>query len=349
MALVWVAGKFVVTPLRMLHLAARRSQLDAEGPLAEALRKFGTLQVIEQGNELSDEQALAHLREADVVLTMWGARQIPPALADHPGRVRYVLNLTGTCRAFIPIEIIRSGIPVTNWGDAPARAVAEGAAALLLAVLKDLRPRAQHIASGEWGGARRWKLTPGTLRSLKVGLYGCGVIGRRFVQLLTPFEPVWRIYDPYAAELPDGCERADSLEALFDWSETLVIWAGLTDQTRGSVNAPLLARLPDGGIVINAARGDIIDQEALFAELKSGRLRAGLDVLAGSDSLPPDHEARAWPNLLLTCHDIASSPWPARPRQLSEADQVALDNLERFVTDQPLRFRMDERRYLLST
>ena len=60
---------------------------------------------------------------------------------------------------------------------------------------------------------------------------------------------------------------------------------------KATVNAPRLAKLPDHGIVINAARGEIIDQDALFAELKSGRLRAGLDVLVGDNYLPAGHEA----------------------------------------------------------
>ncbi len=333
----------------MLHLAGRRSQLNADSPLARELQRIGTLKIVEQGRDLSDEQALSLYREADVVLTMWGARAIPPALAEQPGRVRYVLNLTGTCREFVPIEIIRSTIPVTNWGDAPARVVAEGAAALMLAVLKDLRPRTERITAGGWGHSRNCGLHSGSLRGLKIGLYGCGAIGRRFVKMLTPFEPEWRAYDPFAPELPEGCQRAESLESLCDQSEALVIWAGLTEETRHSVTAPLLARLPDGGIVINAARGDIIDQPALFAELQTGRLRAGLDVLAGNDSLPPDHPARGWPNLILTCHDITAAQWPVRPAQLSEADEISLDNLQRFLAGQPLRFTMDEKRYLLST
>ena len=263
--------------IHMLHIANRRSQLPATGPLPDALRAFGTLEILEQGKSLSDQQALEKLRAADVVLTMWGARPIPPALAQDPGRVRYVLNLTGTCREFVPIEIIRSPIPVTNWGDAPARAVAEGAMALLLAVLKDLRPRTEQIATGKWAGAKRLGLPSGTLRGLRLGLYGCGAIGRRFVQLVTPFKPELLVYDPYADTLPQGCQRIESLEQLFDQSEAVAIWAGLSEQTRGSVDADMLARLPEHGIIINAARGAIIDQPALFAELKKGRLRAGLD------------------------------------------------------------------------
>ena len=333
----------------MLHVAFGRSQLKADSPLGIELQNRGTLRIVEQGRDMSDEQVIELMREADVLLTMWGSRKVPAALADEPGKVRYVLNLTGTCREYVPLAIIRSPIPVTNWGDAPAFVVAEGAMALLMTVLKDMRPRAEKIADGHWGGLVRLDLPGGTLRGLKVGLYGCGAIGQRFVKMIAPFEPHLAVFDPYAPEIPADCQRVDSLEALFDFSEALVIWAGLTDETRHSVTAELLAKLPDHGIIINAARGGIIDQNALFGELRTGRLRAGLDVLDGGDCLPENHEARKWPNLILTCHDITAKRFPARPPQLSDADRNSLDNLDRFVSDKPLRFEMDESRYLLST
>jgi phosphoglycerate dehydrogenase-like enzyme len=335
--------------IKMLHMAAQRSQLSSGSPLAVALRELGELAIVEQCREQSDEEVLARMREADVLITTWGARPIPAALADDPGRVRYVLHLKGTCREFVPIEIIRSPIPVTNWGDGPAREVAEGGMTLLLAVLKDLRPRTEAVRAGKWGGARQLGLTSGTLHGLRLGLYGCGAIGRRFVDLVTPFGPELLVYDPYAETIPECCRRVASLAELFDRSEAIAIYAALSDETRGSVTAALLAKLPDHGVVLNMARGDILDQEALFAELQSGRLRAGLDVLAGNDSLPGDHEARAWPNLLLTCHDVVLAHWPKRPPHVTDVDQVALDNLKRFVAGEPLRFLMDERRYALSS
>ncbi len=335
--------------LTMLHMAARRSQIDPTGPLANALRELGELVIVEQGRDLDDAEVVERMRAADVVITNWASRRIPEALAQAPGRMRYVLNLGGTCKATVPIEIIRAGIPVTNWGDTPAQAVAEGAMALLLAVLKDVRGRVEALRAGTCGGARRLGLPSGTLCSLRLGLYGCGVIGRRFAEMVRPFKPDLAVYDPHVETLPEGCRRVDSLDALFDWSDALVVWAGLAEATRGSVTAGRLARLPEHGIVINAARGEIIDQDALFAELKAGRLRAGLDVLVNDDYLPAGHEAHAWPNLILTCHDINSAHWPRRPQALSHGDRIALENVKRFLAGETLRHLVDERRYALSS
>jgi len=335
--------------LKILHVTNRRSQIAADGPFANALRELGELVLLEQARELGDDEVATQMREADVLITNWATRRIPDSVVDDPGRLRYVLNIGGTCKACVPIEIIRKGIPVTNWGDTPAVSVAEGAVSLLLAVLKDLRGRTEGVLAGKCWGAQRLGLASGTLYGLKLGLYGCGVIGSRFVELLTPFEPELLVYDPYADSVPEACRRVDSLEALFEKSEAVAIWAGLSDETRGSVTAELLAKLPDHGIIVNAARGEIIDQDALLAELKSGRLRAGLDVLVGDNYLPQGHEAHTWPNLLITCHDINSAHWPERPRQLSYGDKVALDNLKRFIAGEPLRFVMDEKRYELSS
>ncbi len=103
--------------------------------------------------------------------------------------------------------------------------------------------------------------------------------------------------------------------------------------------------LPDQGIVINTARGAIIDQAALFDELRSGRLRAGLDVL-WPDDLPADHQARQWENLIWTCHEFAGSPWPSEgAKGIVKHYRVHLDNIRAFVDGGPLQFVIDEVRY----
>lgn len=335
---------------KILHMANRRSQVSQESAFAGALRELGELVIVEQARELGEEEVLAYMRDADVLITNWASTAMPPAMIGDHGRLKYVLCIGGTCKATVPVEIIRDGIPVTNWGDTPAQAVAEGAMALLLGVLKDLRGRTEGLRDGKGGGARRLGLPSGTLSGAKLGLYGCGVIGHRFVDMVRPFRPELVVYDPYATSPPGDCRRVDSLEAMFEESEAVVIWAGLSDETKGSVTAELLAKLPDHGIIVNAARGEIIDQDALFAELKTGRLRAGLDVLVSDNYLPTGHEAHTWPNLLITCHDINSAGWPKRPAgHLGYGDMVALDNIERFIAGKPLKFVMDERRYNLSS
>ncbi len=332
---------------KMIYIGNVNSRMPTEGPFVDALRELGDLTIIRDGSKMPDKERADLIRQHNILLTMWGSMPVPDEIAEDRGNLEYICNITGEMKHWISLKIIESGIPVTNWGDAPANSIAEGAMALLLAVLKDLHGHIQNVRNGNWEPGEN---SPGgTLENLRLGIYGLGVIGVRFVELVKPFGPYIKVYDPYVNELPEGCLRAESLEELFDWAQAVVIHAGLTDETRKSVTADLLARLPDNGIIINTARGDIIDQDALFAELEKGRLRAGLDVLAGPDRVPPDHPARKWENCILTTHSIGRNQWFKPPGGLSKMELICLDNIRRFINGQPLRFIMDRERYLRST
>ena len=334
---------------KLLHIAGEQISGGIwTSAFQDALREIGELTIIENGKDLSEDELVRLMRGTDVLLTSWGSQPVPVAVAEDPRTLSYVCNVTGTLRQWVPIEVIEAGIPATNWGDLPAGPIAEGAMALLLATLKGLHRRIQTIRQGGWRVGPH--TTGGRLEGLNVGVYGFGVIGRRFVDLLRPFGAVIRIYDPYVLDMPDDCTRVESLEALFGQSQAIVIHAGWTKETEKSVTANLLAKLPDHGVIINTARGQIIDQEALFRELETGRLRAGLDVL-DPDELPQGHPARTWENLILTTHAI-NQGWPDGNQgagEISRMHEICLDNLRRHFSGKPLRFAMDRRRYLLST
>jgi phosphoglycerate dehydrogenase-like enzyme len=333
---------------RLIHLADAKAHPDIwTQPFREALRTFGDLTLIEDAAQLSDEERAALIREHEIVLTSWGASTLPVSLAVDRGKLEYICHLTGTMRDCIPLELIDAGISVTNWGDVPAKAIAEGALTLLLATLKDLHRRIVLVRNGGWSPPRRG--VSDTLEGLAVGVYGLGAIGRAFVDLVRPFGAIVCIYDPYATDIPAGCLAMQSLEELFASSFAIVIHAGLTDETRGSVTAGLLAKLPNGGIVINTARGAIIDQDALFRELESGRLRAGLDVLE-PDWLPPQHPARTWENVIFSTHSIALEfAAPGAHQRLTPIHRCCLENLRRYCAGQPLHYQVSRERYLRST
>ena len=335
--------------MKLLHIAADKANRSVFNPIfTSELARIGEFEVVEGGESLSDSERAALIRNCNVLLTGWGAAPVPAGVASKPGSLQYVCHITGEMRRVVPLEIIEVGIPVTNWGDTPASGVAEGALALLLGAVKELHLRIKHIERGGWGlDAERHG---GTLDGLNVGIYGYGAIGRRFVDLLRPFGSTIRIFDPFAKAIPGDCLRVSSLSDLFDASEAIVIHAALCDATAKSVSAELLAKLPNHGMVINTARGGIIDQDALFVELQAGRLRAGLDVL-DPDDLPEDHPARGWENLILTGHHI-ENPWPldGRPATaLSPMQRVCVENLRRFEAGEPLQFVMNRERYRLST
>jgi len=333
---------------KLIHLAARKAHPDIwTQPFRDALGTFGDLTVLEDADQIPLPERAALLRENTIALTAWGSSALPIELSTERGNLEYICHITGTLRMYVPLELIDAGIPVTNWGDAPAKPIAEGAMTLLLATLKDMHRRVQLVRSGGWAPPRQGMSD--TLQGMHIGVYGFGAIGRAFVDLLRPFGAVVRIYDPFVTEVPPDCLQVESLDALFEQSMAIAIHAGLNDATRGSVTAALLAKLPDGGIVINTARGAIVDQDALFRELESGRLRVGIDVLE-PDSLPQDHPARTWENVIFSAHTIALE-WAHTSvhQQLSPIHQICLKNIQRYLNHEPLEFVVDHERYLLST
>lgn len=284
------------------------------------------------------------IRQADVLILSRQPR-VPDELASNPGRLKYICYLHGSVQGVLGLPIIQSRIQVTNWGDATGRGLATSSFVLLTACLNDLHRR---IMAVRRGGGRGIESVGGWVDGLRIGVYGYGFAGKAFVDLALRLGAHVRVYDPFAQGVPDCCTRVNTLPELFDGIQALVIHAALTDETKGSVTAELLAKLPDQGVVVNTARGAIIDQDALFAELKSGRLRAGLDVLS-PDDLPEDHEARTWENLIWTCHRFYSTGWPGEVGPPSRRDEVVLENLRNFVQGKPLNFVIDEKRYALMT
>jgi phosphoglycerate dehydrogenase-like enzyme len=120
------------------------------------------------------------------------------------------------------------------------------------------------------------------------------------------------------------------LPELLPAADIVVLVVPLTEATRGLVDAAFLARMPDGALLVNGARGPVVDTDALTAELRSGRLRAAVDV-TDPEPLPPDHPLWQVPGLLLTPHVAGSvHGFPRR------AYALVRQQLERWVAGQPL-------------
>lgn len=327
---------------RTLHLANKEPAPRVwTRAFVEALGRSYDLDVISGCQDWEDERVAEAARECEVVLTSHGSRALPASLAMAPGRMRYVCHLNGSLRGYVPRELIAAGVRVTNWGDSPALVVAEGTLCLLLACAKNIRP---HIDAKEAGG---WvppaiEQSTASIADLRLGYYGFGAIGRKFHELVAPWHPRTNIYDPYVSHLPPGTSCALSLEELFLTSDAVLIFAALNDETRMSVNAEMLANLPDGGILVNTARGGLVDHDALFQELATGRLRAGLDVVDvnGRDWMP-GHPAVSYSNLILTGHRVALAQWPPDSNRINTIQRTCLENLQRYFSGMPLLHVVD--------
>ncbi len=195
-------------------------------------------------------------------------------------------------------EAARRGIVVTRAPGSNTQAVAEHALALMLALIKDLPLLSAQVAGGAWRGAGT---KVGDVAGRRLGLVGCGAIGRAVARLAGAFDMPVAAYDPAAPATP-GIAATPSLEALLRQSDVLSLHLPFTPATRHLIGAAELAQLPQGALVINTARGGLIDEAALYRSIEAGHVAgAGLDVY--EDEPPaPGHPLRGHPKVISTPH-----------------------------------------------
>jgi phosphoglycerate dehydrogenase-like enzyme len=188
---------------------------------------------------------------------------------------------------------IPAGVTLCNARGVHDSAVSEWVLAAVLAMLRGIPTYARMQREG-----RVERFETETLAGKTVLILGYGSIGMAVERHLAACEAeVIRV----ASSPREGVHGPDELGDLLPRAQVVVVLTPLSEATRGMVDAAFLARLPDQALVVNAARGGVVDQEALLAELRSGRLLAALDA-ADPDPLPAGHPLLAEPGLLYTPH-----------------------------------------------
>ncbi|RRJ95611.1 hydroxyacid dehydrogenase [Opitutaceae bacterium TAV4] len=277
----------------------------------------------------------------DILVSAW---HMPPLPADWitgtdntaPAPLHYICHLTGSVRRQIPRVFIERGGLVTNWGAQAAPQVAEHALLLALASLRQApqwlprhaEPRQSNAPVNGIGA-----IDTRTLFGRRVGIHGCGGVARALASILHPFTPHITCYsEGVSASIiySSGMKPAATLETLFSCSEILFECEALTTTNRAMINAPLLALLPDGALFVNVARGQLIDESALLAEARTGRLQIALDVMV-NEPVQPDSPWREIPGAIYSPH-IAGPTLERLPCIASRA----MDNITRYLTQKPL-------------
>ena len=190
------------------------------------------------------------------------------------------------------------GIQVTAAVGANAAAVAEHAVALMLACAKSIVSLDARMRAGHWDKATHKSIE---LDGRVVGVVGLGAIGRRFAAIAHAMNMRVLGFDPYASPLPDYIELV-TLPDLLSNSDVVSLHCPLTDENRNFINAGTLASFKRGAILVNTARGGLIDEGALLEAVRSGQLSsAGLDSFHVEPMLP-SHDFHQEPRILLTPH-----------------------------------------------
>jgi glyoxylate reductase len=228
-------------------------------------------------------------------------------------------------------ELRRRGIAVTNTPGVVSAATADLTMALILAARRRIVEGDARVRRGEWTGSWADGFLAEELSGSTLGIIGLGGIGQAVARRARGFD--LRVLYTQRTRVETDLGEFRELDALLAGSDIVTVHAPLTPETRGLLDARRLALLPDGASLVNTARGEIIDEAALTAELVSGRLRAGLDVFAHEPHVP--EELLELPNVVLTPHLGTST------RQTREAmTRLVVDNVLAFERGEPLVTRV---------
>jgi phosphoglycerate dehydrogenase-like enzyme len=271
-------------------------------------------------------------------------RALLQAALEEPRRLRWIHSGSAGVRSLLHPELVESDVVLTNSAGVHAPPMAEAAIGMILHFARgfDVAVRAQ--ARREWrkGPFEQDPRTVREVRGATLGILGLGGIGREVAWRATALGmQVLALRRRADAAAPEGVALLggpDALDELLARSDYLLIAVPSTETTRGLIGRPQLARLPAGAVVINVARGDVIDEEALAESLRAGRLRgAALDVFA-REPLPADSPLWSLDNVLLTPHVSATTPHFWR----REVDLI-VENIARYHRGDALRNVVDKR------
>lgn len=254
-------------------------------------------------------------------------------LAASPALKLFVVTRGGPVNANIAAAT-RHGVAVCFTPGRNAAAAAEHTVALLLATLRRIPETQSALFAGEWQGTYyRYEHSGLELENTTVGLVGSGAIGMRVARILNAFGAHVLVYDPYvSSETLAGIAEKVELEELLTRSRIVSLHARATPETRGLIGREQIAQMPNGSIIINCARGSLLDYDAVCDAIDAGHLLgAGFDVFP-EEPIPPDSRLLRTRSIVLTPNIAGAS------RETAEkAAHLAAAEVGRYIRKEPLK------------
>jgi len=264
----------------------------------QALALLEGHEVVYAGKTPTEDDLVALCRMHDPVAIIVRYGKVGSAVMDAAPSLKVISKHGSGTDTIDKAAASARGIEVVAAVGANAAAVAEQALALLLACAKSVVALDGRMHAGHWDKATHKSLELG---GRTIGLIGLGAIGLRFARMAHALGMRVLGFDPFAKDVPAHVEVVD-LATLWRESDAISLHCPLTEDNRGLLDAQTLAQCKRGVIVVNTARGGLIDEVALLAAVRSGQVAmAGLDSFA-VEPMAPGHPFQAEPNIVLSPH-----------------------------------------------
>ena len=306
----------------------------------EALESLGAFADVEHGGtEPAGKVELTELLAgADACITSWGVHRLDAEVLAGAPRLRAMAHMGSSVKRFTSPEFWARGIHLTSAGITLARDVAETTLGMMIVGRKRIIPLGRHLRDGGWRDSPTWdRWDARELTRSTVGIIGASNVGRHVISLLGPFETTILVADPYlddagAAEL--GVTKVE-LPELLQRADVVSLHCPSTAETHHILDADGLALMGDHALLINTARGELIDETALIAALEQGRFFAFLDV-TDPEPCALDSPLRRLDNVVLTPHTAGCI------ENCNRMGELAVDELRRFFAGEAPVYKITE-------
>lgn len=285
--------------------------------------------------EFSSAKAKAVLAEIDILVTGWGCPQVTPEVVKAAPNLKLIAHAAGTVKYTLSPAVYAAGISVTHAADANAVPVAEFTLASIIFANKRVFEM-RDLYRQDNSRRTSYALTNEPIGNYQrvVGLIGASRIGRKVAKFLEALDYTVLLSDPFVRPddpITQSVELVE-LDTLMARSDVVSVHAPSLPTTREMIGAHQLKLMQNGATLINTARGAVIDEAALIAELQTGRIQAIIDVT--DPEIPPESSPLyTLPNVFLTPH-IAGAIGTERLR----LGEMVVDEIERFVSGRPMQF-----------
>jgi len=264
----------------------------------EALALLGDFNVVYAGKTPSEDDVVALCRTHNPIAIIVRYSKVGAAAMDAAPALRVISKHGSGTDTIDKAAAAQRGIDVVAAVGVNAAAVAEQALALLMSCAKSVVALDARMRGGHWDKSTHKSVE---LAGKTIGLIGLGAIGQRMAAVAHGLDMRVIGFDPYAQNLPAYVERVP-LERIWRESDAISLHCPLTDDNRGMVNAATLAQCRSGVILVNTARGGLVDEDALLAAVRSGQvMAAGLDSFA-TEPMAAGHPFQQEPRIILSPH-----------------------------------------------
>ena len=301
--------------------------------LRERLERLGGVEWNANTEQYGEEELAEKLRGVDICISGWGNTPFYEKTLKYADKLKLIAHIGGSVRPMVGDAAFERGIRVCSGNRVFAESVAEGVLTYMLCSLRKIGEYEARMAVGEWPSL----IGTRGLLGRSVGLVGYGMIAEYLVKFLKPFGCRIMVSSRHisAEELAEAGIEAAAAEEIFRTCDIVSLHSSLTARTKHSIGADLLNSMKDGALLVNTARGALIDEEALVSVLQERPVWAALDVFE-TEPLPMDSPLRECERVLLMPHAAG----PTADRRYVVTSHV-LDDIGRFLNGEPLDCEID--------